>query len=297
MKHIILDTDIGNDCDDVGALVLLCNLQRQGLIKLRAVTSCTTMEGAEHCIYAVLREQGTRALVGAMKSPPYMCEERFNNYAARVKSLMPDKDRIAADDAVAVLRRALSAAPGKVTVIAVGPQRNLSELLRSRPDGISPLSGKDLVREKADELAVMGGNFSACGQPVFAEFNIKQDIAAARRVSDEWPSKIVYAPYEAGEKIFVGRTLKEGGVAKLCYRLVEPETLLRQSWDPCAAYYGALGCGDLFSLSAEGQVKINEAGISSFTAAPSGNHRVLALAADIRTAENKLDGLMSQQDQ
>lgn len=53
-------------------------------------------------------------------------------------------------DAVALYRRILSEQPdGSVVVVAVGPLRNLANLLRSRADDASPLDGRALVAKKA----------------------------------------------------------------------------------------------------------------------------------------------------
>jgi hypothetical protein len=74
-------------------------------------------------------------------------------------------------DAVSVYRRALSAAPPRsVSISSVGLLTNLEGLLKSRPDGISPLSGVDLVAAKVSLVAVMAGKYPRSRSP-WAECN------------------------------------------------------------------------------------------------------------------------------
>lgn len=40
MVKIIIDTDIGSDCDDAGALALAHNLANEGKCQILAVTNC-----------------------------------------------------------------------------------------------------------------------------------------------------------------------------------------------------------------------------------------------------------------
>lgn len=57
-----------------------------------------------------------------------------------------------------LLRKLLASQPdNSVVFIAVGPETNLSRLLRSEADEYSPLDGKSLVAQKVKLLSVMGG--------------------------------------------------------------------------------------------------------------------------------------------
>ena len=46
-----------------------------------------------------------------------------------------------------------------MVILAVGPLRNMANLLRSPPDDVSPLDGTALVAKKVKRLDVMGGNY------------------------------------------------------------------------------------------------------------------------------------------
>ena len=307
MKDVILDTDIGGDCDDAGALVILKSFVEQQAINLMCVTSCTTMEGAEHCIYSVFKDYHLEVPIGVNRGPAFMDTEKFNKYAFQVKKQCDDP---AVTDAVSLLRKTLAGVATKVTVIAIGPQRNLYSLLKSGPDEISGLDGASLVEQKVEELVVMGGCFTK--EAVFfrhkveqiAEFNIAMDIAAAQYVSENWRTPIVYSPFELGHEIYTGRNLPAGQTAKYCYDLrhnyeksIGDDSYpgLRESWDPIAACYGAVGCGELFSLSNFGKVSFDETGRSAFTVlkeCPAFPHRILQGAAGSGEIEQALEALM-----
>ena len=50
MNKLIVDTDIGQDCDDVCALVVLLELQRRGEIEVLAITNCTSSHWSSYSI-------------------------------------------------------------------------------------------------------------------------------------------------------------------------------------------------------------------------------------------------------
>jgi inosine-uridine nucleoside N-ribohydrolase len=75
-----------------------------------------------------------------------------------------------APNATDLYRAILAAQPDQsVTLIAIGPLRNLYYLLLSSPDAHSPLTGAALVAQKVKLLSCMGG-----GYPTGDEFNFNQ---------------------------------------------------------------------------------------------------------------------------
>ena len=292
MKQIILDTDIGGDCDDAGALVLLKTLVKKGEIELSAVTSCTTMEGAENTVAAVLGYYGMTVPVGVMREPPFMCDGDYNRYARQIKQEFGGN--IETEDAVKLMRRTLACVKEKAVIIGIGPQRNLARFLASAADEFGP-AGKELAAKKVEKLVVMGGTFLSV--PIvfeekiqYVEWNILQDVGAARYVADNWPTELVYSPFELGYDIQTGRNLPKGSPARRCYDI--RSGLTRSSWDLCAAYYGARGCGDIFSLSERGAVIVKEDGKTEFIPKQDGRHRVLRQSALLKEIENPLDELV-----
>lgn len=79
---------------------------------------------------------------------------------------------------------------------------NLSNLLKSPPDNISPLSGKDLVKKKVNRFVSMAGRF-----PEGREFNVHMDSTASEYVFQNWPGEIVLTGFEIGWEIRTGLRL------------------------------------------------------------------------------------------
>jgi len=50
MKRVILDTDLGCDCDDAGAMAVLHNLEKSNLCQILTISSCTSREDAARAI-------------------------------------------------------------------------------------------------------------------------------------------------------------------------------------------------------------------------------------------------------
>ena len=104
------------------------------------------------------------------------------------------------EDPVAMYRRLLAAEPdNSVVVVSVGFSGNLAALLASDGDDVSPLTGRELVARKVKYFSVMAGSF---GVKKRAEYNVINDIPAARKFFAECPSPIVLTP-----KISVGRSI------------------------------------------------------------------------------------------
>ena len=149
VKKIILDTDMGVDCDDAVALAILLNKHIAGEIQIGCITASSTREGATATVQAITNYYGVRLPIGAMASPSLECD-KINNYGKAIKELYGTQD--STQDAVSLLRKTLAQQEGKCTIAAIGPLSNMERLLKSGADEISPLDGEGLVREKVSEI-------------------------------------------------------------------------------------------------------------------------------------------------
>ena len=161
MNKIILDTDIGPDCDDAAALALALIYARQGLAELLAVMHCTSSPWGVGAIRAINAWYGLDVPVGTLKDEDLLTGQAiYETYNKPLASQLP-ADMQAAGDAVALYRSLLAQSrPKSVELVAIGPWRNLANLLRSGQDEISSLSGRQLVREKVSRLTPMAGSFA-----------------------------------------------------------------------------------------------------------------------------------------
>ena len=208
---IIFDTDMCGDCDDAGALAVLHALADRGEAEILAIATnrkCRVNASAAACA-AINTWYGRPGIpIGTDKDGPKMKNDIASPYTAALRDEFPHHakpdDRM--PDALDVFRRALAAQPdGSVVICSVGALSNLEDLLRSRPDTASPLSGIELIRRKVKYTAIMGGDFPRTRLP---ERNIELDPSAAVAVANEWPGPLYWQGHAVGNAIITGAELQ-----------------------------------------------------------------------------------------
>lgn len=307
MKKIIFDTDIGGDCDDTGALAIIHQAQKGNLAKLLAVTVSTSSPFACGCADAINRYYQNEVPIGQTDRVPADEDVNFfpSSYGAHItnkfeNSYKPNGGK-KPENAVKLMRRLLAENKGdKITVVVIGCNVNMADLLLSKPDEISPLSGVELVREQVEEISLMGCYFPTEKVPEIwfgdykmeAEFNIKVDIKSAQTVFDLSPVPIVVSHYLIGWYIHTGgiliKTDEKNPVAE-SYKVHSNGN--RDSWDPISAYYAVYGLGNIFTALKRGTVKIDDRGVSTFKEDKNGLHVILE-CDDYQKAERTLDNAM-----
>ncbi|MGM9625352.1 MAG: nucleoside hydrolase [Eubacteriales bacterium] len=238
-KKLIFDTDLGGDCDDAGAAAVMCNLARLGEAEILAASYCIGNPWGAYFLKSELEYFGYGDVpVGVLKDPLFMAEPIYEKYSR------PYVERIGAqqtesEDAVRVLRRALADNGGvrDITLIAVGPLRNIANLLKSGADDISPKTGRELIAENVTEFVTMLGNFRDAPE---VEWNVKMDIPSAVFCISEMPVPIVFSPFEASAHIITGQSLaqvSEDHPVRAAYTLWnDGKRHTRSSWDPVTVY-------------------------------------------------------------
>lgn len=286
LKNVILDTDIGPDCDDAGAVAVLNKFCDFGEAKLLAMGNCTVHPEGAYCIDAINWYYGRRTVpVGTLKSAegPGAGDEnylKYNKYIAEnfdhafKHTLLPD--------VLDVYREALEKAEdNSVIFITTGMLTNVKNLMQSGPDGGSELSGIELMEKKVKKLVCMAGNFRAGHDDFFPEFNVKTDVEAARYVVGNFSGDIVFCPYEMGYPVVTGTRLismgdmKKNPVAK-AYQIYCGEAGGRNSWDLVTVYYAVRGTHGMFKESRKGILTVDENGYTYFKEDPAGKHMITA---------------------
>lgn len=182
-KKIILDTDMGPDCDDAGALAILHAMADLGEAELLAVTHCTSNPWGAGCIDAInIYYSRTGIPIGTLKVGNFLNEETYQTYNRYIAEHYSNRymDDSSVPDAIDVLRRILANQEDKsVTFVSIGPMINLQLLLESGPDSFSPLGGKALVGSKVNELVCMAGRF-----PSGIEWNVQMHVHSAQAVGN-----------------------------------------------------------------------------------------------------------------
>lgn len=304
MKKIILDTDVGVDCDDAAAIALLLNAQNEGKCRILGITAATARPGATATIQTICEHYGVKDIPVARLQNPLDCDA-INNYALAVQQKYgkQDDDR----EAVELLRELLAAQEEKVTLIAIGPLTNIQNLLQSGADRYSTLSGEELVREKVEAFYLMGGafasNYPGCKdnpETVMSEWNILQDIPAAQYVAAHFPGKMLYSPHELGANIFtyMGDVNNPVWYSFLSFAKSTNEPyedgFKRQSWDPLTCMVALDEENPLFDYSDWGNIFVNEKGQTMYTPCEDGNCRYMCLNNNLKEIESLLNELIEK---
>lgn len=240
-KEIIIDVDMSTDVDDVCALSMACALDSLGIISLSAVGISVQSVDNIHikAIEGVLDSYGKEDVPIGTCIGEFIDTSPYWNILSDYKTT--DHDIM---DAVSLYRKILNDSDGYVDIVTTGFLTNISALLQSEPDNISPLSGQDLVKEKCGQLYVTGGSMD---NGYDNNFGFTEEAASSiRYVNDYWPLPICYLTNDSGNMV-VGDVLQKEDV----YRTDSTTNALyafgtdngRAAWDPFAVYVCAYGSG------------------------------------------------------
>lgn len=310
-KNILIDTDIGPDCDDVAALAMLNIYANRGLCRILGIGHCTSNVYGAGTIDAICRFYGRPDVeIGTYKAPGFLCDEKCIIYNKAITEEFPNRYRNhQPEDACTMYRRILAGQPDhSVEFIAIGPLNNLSDLLDSGADVYSPLSGKELVAQKVTRLVMMAGIFTAESVEANAmvkeltghtaadmeEFNVVCNIPAARNVAENWPTPKEYLGFEAGmvqTGIPSGAGIGSEHPVKRAYELYT-EDGRRYSWDLLTVEHAINDNCPHYKLSAPGHVRFDEKGRTVWMPDAQGGDRYVIWAQPSEKIETDINALL-----
>jgi len=172
MRHLLIDTDVGSNIDDLLALGLALEF---GSIRVKGITIVGTEAAKRQQL--VERLLNAAAMSGIPVAPgqehPISREtsSRFRPFDGHGIDLASDTDIPAHTATRLILSLAVSSA--KLTIVALGPLTNLAMALNEEPEGLRRVS----------HVFIMGG--SVCLSPLqlqFSDYNFASDPEAARLV-------------------------------------------------------------------------------------------------------------------
>ncbi|MCF2490067.1 nucleoside hydrolase [Dyadobacter sp. CY347] len=296
-KTLILDTDIGPDYDDVGAMAVMHALADKGEVRPLAVIASNKNEYVVPTIDIINTFFGRPELpTGAPKgagAPSFGATQKWpemlvEKYPHKIKSTAD------AEDAVTVYRKILAKQPDQsVTIVTIGFLTNLANLLDSQADEHSPLSGLNLVKKKVSGLVSMAGKF-----PAGREYNVYADSLASQKVFTEWPTEIIFSGFEIGQEIRTGVNVianeKLKSPVKDAYQMAmsksKEDANGRQSWDQTAVLVGIRGVQPYFGLK-RGKIVITD-GNNTWHDDPMGPHAYLTPGMPTPQLTALIEGLM-----
>ena len=194
--RIILDTDLGGDIDDLGAVAVLHELADRGECEILGIVSDTPQRHAIGCIDAVGLYFGRRVPVGRPAWPLVMQDTYADTVARATPGVLDGED---APEAVALLVELLRGAPDASVVVAtIGQLWHQLALVQQHAD---------LVRRKVRRYVVMGGYTplpptSEGGRPTRAETNFAANgrPGVTADFLDACPVPVVFCGFEAGNR-------------------------------------------------------------------------------------------------
>ena len=280
--ELIIDTDLGFDVDDAGAIAVANHLQDLGLCELRGVVHNTGFVEGIGAVDSIMNYYGrgndTRAY-GAYKGAWASSDDAQaaqDRYATAMSERWPSRVAGAGDvgGAADAYGRLLAASTnGSVVIASIGEPTALRDALQAH---------KDLFAAKVKQIVYMdlGYNFG-CGDAAGSDWSpwlgsTDGCAGAAKYVVDHMPASVQQVFSPAGEDVLTGSRFHDGdgcgaGPAKFAY-----ETWTnygsRPSWDLIATYYAVAGLESLYSTATRGTNAVDAAGNENFVADPAGPH-------------------------
>lgn len=275
MKKVILDTDLGCDSDDIGAVVILNQLYKQKKVLPLCITSVNSHIEPALVIEEINKHYHNEFLVGMNKSNNYGIDNGYAFDICKKFNISKNKDYLSS---VEVIKKVLDEQTEPIELITVGPLTNIGNFIK--------IYGADLLNEKVSVIYSMAGNFVSSN----AEWNITEDIESFKTVLDTFNNKMVFIPFEIGCDVFTARNLLNSDTL-MGYGYHVHSYGVRPSWDPITVFYG-ITLSEEFKLSKKGTVLCSSAGVTTFSEGE-GNHYYIVNDFDKKKIENILEELMT----
>ena len=236
MRNIIIDCDPGHD-DIIAILVALAHKDELNILGFTTVAGNQTLDKVTNNLLKVETYLGIDIPVYKGYNSPIVKELDVQPLAHGESGLdgpvLPEAINSAKDmHAIEFMKKTLLEAKDKVTFVCIGPLTNMGLFLKTYPE----------LREKIDQIVIMGGGIYNGNVLIKAEFNIYHDPEAAKIVFDSGV-KVVMAGLEVcySGSILLTETerAKDGGKAsKLFYDLMKfyQGYAIRNGWDRTAIF-------------------------------------------------------------
>ncbi len=235
-RQFILGTDWWDDCDDAVAIRVLTRFCKANKAKLLGIAINACMPISAKSLDAYLNNEG-------MKNVPIGIDSEATDfggtplYQKRLSEMTGDfRGNEDCLDGVELYRTLLANADGKVDIIEIGYPQILANLLKSKPDHISELTGEELVAQKVRKLWAMAGRWDDLEKGEENNFARNQrSRTGASYLCDNWPTKITFLGFEAAYSVITGGELDKNDILhKILADFGTPDG--RSSWDPLLVY-------------------------------------------------------------
>lgn len=284
--RVLVDTDIGPDCDDAGALAVLFSLAKKYRFEIAGIVNCTSNPWGAGAVDAVRAFYGVPEIpIGEFRRRPFLPDclkynrvltERFSPVFRRGGSF---------EDSAEVYKRALEGSPDHgLTVVTIGQFNALADAMRLYPE---------LFERKLSSLVSMAAEYPSSR----GEYNVACDAESAAYVFGHVSCPVILSGHEIGysfETGFPDGIERPGNPVWLAYKLWTGGQTVRWSWDLTAVYYAVMGPGSYFGYSPPLFVDVAPDGSTSSRLSRTGNARYLVLR-DLDGLRNCLNGILKEE--
>lgn len=281
-RKVILDTDIGPDCDDVGAITLLCRWADEFGYEIAGIVNCTSNRYGTACIDAICTYLGKPdILIGEYKPEGFNANGvKYNKFIAENypnKYLSGEKTAL---DATELYEKVLASAEDDgVIVITIGMLNTLWFAYEKNPD---------LFAKKVHAVVPMAAEYKN-GH----EYNIYCHTEAAQNFFDKFPGEVFFSGYELGVDIMTGfEEVSEENPLSKAYSLYCGEKAIRNSWDLVTVMFAVFGEGEYFGLTETGKVIVADNGDNTFEPNEKGNHTYITANVSKRDIETVINSVI-----
>ena len=253
MQKVILDHDLGPDCDDAAAVCIVVKAHMKGGINCLAITSCMYTSMSAYAAQAVPDYLGCHDI-------PFSYNNERSATGTNVRCCGTPATRYWNNHGpwptiyynTPLLRQIFADNGGKgdIIFITTGPLTTLYCLFNSQGDSVSPMTGRELFAANVGSYVVGGGNFQNLNDN---EHNFAEDFEATDATVNtitEVPMTFVGA--NVAGNFLTGDNLPncpDDWVLKPYYYLQTWEQYYtRQAWDLATVYYAIYGGAGMWQV-------------------------------------------------
>ena len=273
MRNFILGTDWWTDCDDAVAVRILARAHKAGEICIKGIAINACMEYSVSSLEGFLNAEEVYNIPLGIDldatdfggNPPY--QKRLSALSSRYRS---NSD---ACDAVKLYRQILSNSEEKLEIIEIGYLQVIADVLKSGPDDISSLSGRELVAEKVSKFWVMAGKGDEANGKENNFARNERSRAAGHYFCQVCPVPVTFLGWEIGYDVVTGGILDKRDILyKVLCDHNSPNG--RSSWDPMLALMAVIGKEEKAGYDVvRGTASVNaSSGANQFCVKESGKH-------------------------
>ncbi len=278
MKKIILDHDLGPDCDDAAAICIAVKAHMKGEINCLAITSCMNTSMSAYAGAAVPHYLGCHDIPFAYNNERSATGMNVRCCGTPATQYWNKQSAWPTIYYNTPLLREILANNGNerdILFITIGPLTTLYCLFNSGADEFSDMNGRELWAANVYSYVCGGGNFSHLNDN---EHNFQNDFEATNATVNtitEVPMTFVGANVAgtimSGDPVL--KNCSNDWVLRPYYYLQSWELYYsRQSWDLATVYYAVYGGAGMWQVKSgydvkawtNGETILNQPGTSSF---------------------------------